>query len=104
MIGLLNIGSLVFGLIAWILPIVNLAQDGKDNRKNWTVLLAASLSACAVSLIFQIFYNYYLVKIEDWGALKDTTGGVVFVATVLLTVTLALNAITFIVNHRKRAL
>ncbi|MFB5285218.1 hypothetical protein [Peribacillus sp. Hz7] len=97
MFGLLNLVSLVLGLIAWILPVVNLMRSKKHDHKNWVVLSVMSISACAISLCFQIFYNYHLVKIEDWGALMDTMYAVVFAATVLLIVTIILNAINLII-------
>lgn len=96
MVGLLNLGSLVLGLIAWTLPVVNLISK-KHDHKNWVVLSIMSISACAISLCFQIFYNYHLVKIEDWGALMDTMYTVTFASTVLLIVTIILNAINLIV-------
>lgn len=54
---LLNVGSLVLGLIAWILPLVNIIRRDKDNNKSWPWLSIASLNACTVSLWFQIIYN-----------------------------------------------
>lgn len=101
MIGLLNLGSLVLGLIAWILPVVNLMRYQKPNHKNWFFLSVLSMSACAISLCFQIFYNYHLVMIEDWTALLDTTRAVVMAATVLLIVTVILNVSTLIVYREK---
>lgn len=97
MVGLLNLGSLVLGLIAWTLPVVNLMRSKKHDYKNWVVLSIMSISACAISLCFQIFYNYHLVKIEDWSALMDTMYAVAVAATVLLFVTIILNAINLIV-------
>lgn len=97
MIGLLNLGSLVLGLIAWILPVVNLMRYEKHDHRNWVTLSIMSVSACAIALCFQIIYSYHLVKIEDWSALMDTTGAVAFAAAVLLIVTIILNAITLIV-------
>nr|WP_240795383.1 hypothetical protein [Aquibacillus halophilus] len=97
MYGLLNLGSLVFGLIAWILPVINLIRHEKHDHKKWVTLSFMSISACAISLCFQIFYNYHLVKIEDWSALMDTTGAVVFASTILLIVTIILNLTTLIV-------
>ena len=95
--GLLNLGSLVLGLIAWILPIINLMRYQKHENQNWFILSIVSMSACAFSLSFQIFYNYHLVKIEDWAALMDTTGGVVVATIVLLFSTVILNAVTLMV-------
>jgi hypothetical protein len=97
----LNVGSLVLGLIAWILPVVNLMLYKKRDHRNWGVLSIMSISACAISLYFQIVYGNYLVEIEDWSALMDTRSAVVFVGSVLLIVTLLLNVITLIVyRHR----
>ncbi|MGE7840353.1 hypothetical protein ACQKNX_06130 [Lysinibacillus sp. NPDC093712] len=101
MIGLLNVGSLVIGLIAWLLPVVGLMQSKNNDFKIWGLLSSLSLSACAISLIFQLYYQYHLVNIEDWSALMDTTGGVIFAASVLLGVTVILNILTLIV-FRKR--
>ena len=103
MIGLLNLGSLLLGLLAWILPVVNLMRRKKQDYRNWVVLSIMSISACAISLCFQIFYNYHLVKVEDWSALMDTAGAVSFVAAVLLIVTIILNAITLIVYRDRTA-
>ncbi|KWW21229.1 hypothetical protein AS888_16635 [Peribacillus simplex] len=96
MIGLLNLGSLVLGLLAWILPIVNLLRFKSKEGNSWVTLSLISISACATSLCFQIIYHYHLVRIEDWGALMDTMYAVAFTATVLLIVTTILNVITLV--------
>jgi uncharacterized membrane protein len=101
MFGLLNLGSLLLGLIAWILPILNLTRDKKQN-KNWVVLSMVSICACGISLCFQIFYTYYKVTVEDWSALMDTMYAVAYVSAILLTVTILLNVITLKV-YRGRA-
>lgn len=103
MVGLLNLGSLVLGLIAWILPAVNLMRHGKQDHRDWIVLSIMSISACAISLWFQILYQDHLVKIADWSALMDTTGAVAFVSAVLLIVTIILNAVTLIVYRDRTA-
>lgn len=100
--GWLNIGSFVLGLIAWILPVVNLMRYKKHDHKSWVALSILSMSSCSISLYFQIIYNRHLVKIADWSALMDTTDAVAFVALVLLIVTVILNVITLLV-YRDRA-
>jgi hypothetical protein len=50
MFGLLNLGSLVLGLIAWILPVANLMRYGKRDHRAWIVPSIMSISACAISL------------------------------------------------------
>ncbi|WP_212391464.1 hypothetical protein [Sporosarcina beigongshangi] len=97
MMGWLNVGSLVLGLIAWILPIVSLMRYKQGRHKKWAAFSIMSVGACAVSLYFQIVYNHHLVTINDWSALMDTTGALVKVGAVLLIVTLVLNTATLIV-------
>jgi len=102
--GLLNLGSLLLGLIAWILPVINLANNNKAEHKNWVVISISSVSTCAIALYMQILYGNHLVKIEDWSALMDTSHGVALVSAILLVVTITLNAITVAVyckNDRK---
>nr|WP_255726777.1 hypothetical protein [Sporosarcina sp. ACRSM] len=99
----MNLGSLVLGLIAWLLPVVNLMHSKKHDNRNWVVLSMMSLIACAISLSFQIIYNNHLVNIEDWSALMDTSGAVTFAASTLLIVTIFLNAITLVVYRRRIA-
>ncbi|WP_100407624.1 hypothetical protein [Bacillus solitudinis] len=103
MFGLLNLGSLVLGLMAWILPIVNLTRDNKQENENWIALSIISISACSISLCFQIFYTYHKVTVEDWGALMDTMYAVAFASAILLIVTIILNAITLNVYRHRTA-
>ena len=91
--GLLNLGSLLFGLIAWALPVVTLAKRDTTNSKNRIAFPIASVSACALSLFTQILYQDYLVRKEDWSALMDTSNASALASSVLLVITLALNAI-----------
>src|SRR5699024_3797880 len=60
--GWLNIGSLILGLVAWIIPNINLAGDKKQQNKKWVALTIISFSACTIAICFQIFYNLHLVK------------------------------------------
>lgn len=97
MISFLMLGSIIFGLIAWILPVINLVQFKKNNKMNWAIKSILSISACAISLYLQIFYNNYLVKIGDLSALMDTTDASTFVSAVLLIVTVIINSINLII-------
>lgn len=101
--GWLNLGSLVLGLIAWILPVVNLMRRNKADNRNWATLAVTSVSTCALSLCMQIFYTDHLVKIEDWAALLDTSHAVALVATLLLVVTIILNVIALFVHFGKES-
>lgn len=98
----LNAGSLVLGLIAWILPVANLAKHNKAEHKNWVVFSIASVSACAISLCMQIIYQNFLVRIEDWSAVMDTSGALALVSTVLVVVTIGLNVITLVIYNKEK--
>ncbi|MDR2703422.1 MAG: hypothetical protein LBB58_03685 [Cellulomonadaceae bacterium] len=101
--GWLNLAALALGIIAWIIPIIILASKrdtlfARHGHGIWGVSIMISLGACALALFLQILYQNYLVTIQDWAALMDTTGAVVIVSGVLLLVTLALN-IAVIIRH-----
>lgn len=100
MVGLLNLGSLVFGVIAWILPVINLSRYDKRSR-NWVTFSIMSISACSISLFLQIFSFYERVKAEDWSALMDTVSIIASVPAILLIGTIILNTITLYM-HRNR--
>lgn len=87
----LSIGSLVLGLVAWILPVLAIVRYQKESRGPSVLLVLLSISACAISLWFQISYTHFLVSIQDWTALLDTTGTLNRVSAVLLIVTFVLN-------------
>lgn len=84
--------SLILGLAAWILPSIYMSKYNKIDSKKGSLYIFLSLSACAISIFFQVVYNNYLVQIGDVAALMDTSGAVVFASGSLLGVTLVLNA------------
>lgn len=98
---LLNLGSLVLGILAWVLPIINLMRSRKHVHRNWVALSIMSISASATSLYLQIIEINHRVKLADWSALMDTMGALAFVSAILLIVTIILNVMTLIV-YRSR--
>ncbi|MCL2016775.1 MAG: hypothetical protein FWG68_11075 [Defluviitaleaceae bacterium] len=53
-----------------------------------------------MAILLQIVYQNYLVRIEDWSAIMDTSWGVVFVSAVLLMGAVSLNALAFLKYRR----
>jgi cytochrome c oxidase subunit 4 len=98
--GLLNLGSLAFGLISWILPLISLLKRDKAKNRNWGSFSMASAIACSISLFMQILYGSHLVRIEDWSALMDTSNTAASLSLALILVTIALNIATFAVYNR----
>lgn len=100
MYALLNVGSLLFGLVAWLFPLINLAMKDKAKNKNFAVFSVASVSACAVSLCMQLFNISSLVKDVAWSSLMDTASPIANVSLLLLVVTIVLNAVTIVVYRK----
>lgn len=101
MYGLLNIGSLVLGLFALILPFISLMK--KDQPNQLLLLSLGSLSACATAICLQIYYQAYLVEIEDWTALMDTTRAAASISLLLLAGTIILNCRPFIIYLKRQS-
>ena len=96
---LLNLGSLVLGLIASLLPIVTLVTQNRAHSRNWMIMSVVSIGACGISLCLQLFYSAHLVRIEDWSALMDSANAAAWVSAALLACTLALNALSLAVHR-----
>jgi len=94
--GWLNLASLLFGVLAWVLPAINLGRRHvrEEVDKSWALVIITSFSACGIALILQVFYQAHLVDIEDWSALMDTTRAVGQIGAFLLLVTIILNVLS----------
>lgn len=90
MVSFLMIGSLILGLIAWILPIYSIMRNKRDNR-HWAIYSIISIGACATSICFQLLYSNLMVQISDFSALMDTSGTSTLLSVILLISTLILN-------------
>lgn len=101
--GLLNIGSLLFGLIALVIPIIILMRQDNYVSNNLGLISGISISSCAISLCMQILYANHLVNIEDFTAMMDTLGTVSNVSAVLLIATIVLNIITYMVCNGNKS-
>jgi len=87
---LLNIGSLVVGLGAWVLAFLAISAE-KD--KTVHRLSFASFSACSVPFILQFAEISNRVSQGDYAAVEDTIRAIIIAACVLVVVTILLNGI-----------
>ena len=101
--GLLNIGSVLFGLVALVFPIINLMTENKDSNKNWIVFSGISMGACSIALCMQILYTNYLVNKQDWSAMMDLLSTVSSVSVSLFVATIVLNVITYFLYCKKES-
>lgn len=95
----LNIGSLALGLLAWVLPAAALTLGRRGPRSS--LLPAAGLTACALSLFLVLCYLEGLVRIGAWSALMDTARAFRLSAAVLLAGALPLNLLALLLPHRQ---
>ena len=92
--GLLNLCSLILGLISWIIPFVTIRLFDRNKVTKGVVFSYISYVCCILSLFFVITYNNYLVRIKDWSALMDTTKAFQIAIVILTVITCVLNAVS----------
>lgn len=93
----LSLGSLLLGLIAWIVPFLAMKHPEKNVGKH----IIVSFSACVASLCLQLFEINHRVQIQDWSALMDTIGTLKWVAVILAVITIILNIMALVICSEK---
>ena len=96
----LNWGSLLLGLVAWLLPLINLGISNKTETKNWSTLAIVSVSFCAIAVWMQLYFSAYLVDMQRWASLEDFSPANAYLSLLLIVVTIALNVITLVVYRK----
>ena len=88
MILIVNGASVLLGLAAWALPAAALLRR-RRHKLEWLVLL--SLTACAASLLLQLYAVAVRCAAGDFAGLDDTAAAIAWAAAVQLAVTAVLN-------------
>lgn len=101
MSGFFNMGSLVLGIVSWIIPMHAVRQYHKGcNPKNFSIY---SFTTCAIALVFQLFEIRHRVDIEDFSTIMDTIGAISVVSVILVVITFVLNIIgTYSCNNESK--
>jgi len=92
----LNTGSIILGLVAWVLAIIAMKQSRRSHG-----LSVFSFSACAVSLVLRLFEVSNRIALHDYAAIEDTITAEIIAAIILVTVTIVLNAAALITAKHK---
>ncbi|MFI3163917.1 MAG: hypothetical protein R3Y65_05745 [Bacillota bacterium] len=83
--------SIILGLGAWLLPLINLIQQKYDEKFNGIngYLSIVSFTLCLMSIYFQIL----LMKSygDEWILVIDALGALTFAMPVLIVITIILN-------------
>jgi len=95
---MLNIGSLISGIGAWLFGFFAITCVKMPNvQKNSTV----SFSLCIFSVILQLFEINRRVVLGDYAAIEDTIKAVLLASVLLVSVTIILNLIALINSKRR---
>ncbi len=97
----LNIGSLILGLLAWVLPLLAIARFNKSKDVQGNYMVYCGLVSAISSLLCVITYRHHLINIEDWSALMDTTGAFQLGAVSMSVVAIVLNGFALGYKNKK---
>lgn len=95
---MLNMGSLILGVGAWVLAIFAIITPKPAKSHRNTMF---SFCFCVLSLISQLFEINNRVSIGDYSTIDDTIGAVLIAAVVLIVITIALNTMALIEAEKK---
>lgn len=97
--GWLNAGSVLFGLMGLVMPVV--AMIRKARPAGVCLCILVSMSFCLLAVLFQLGYGNHLVTAGDWSALMDTSEATVSLAAELALFTVLLNLAAFLTVRGK---
>lgn len=87
---MLNIGSLVLGVCAWVFAGLAIwAPKACSSHRNTLV----SFSLCAAALVLQLVEINRRVFLDDYAAIADTIGGILTASVVFASVTVIVNLV-----------
>lgn len=92
-----SIGSLLFGLLAWGVPLFSIEK--KHTSQAAHLASCISFLCCAISLWLQLLEVRYRAQIDDMSAVMDTIGAVVSVAVILIIGTILTNLFSYKIAH-----
>lgn len=98
----LNLGSLVFGILSWIIPGIALMMQ-KRRKISGEIVVFISLLLMGFSLLFQLMNHQALIFKQDLVAIMDTIDGVVMVSMILIAGTILSN-VALLYGQRKNKL
>lgn len=97
----LNLGSLMFGILSWIIPGIALMMR-KRRKISGEIVVFISVLLMGFSLLFQLMNHQVLIFKQDLVAIMDTIDGVVMVSMILITGTIVLNVALIYAQRKNR--
>ncbi|MDO5389100.1 MAG: hypothetical protein Q4F63_07690 [Clostridia bacterium] len=86
-----NIGSIVFMIISWAIPVVLMWRTEKIYIKSPSAYHISSMLFCCGALLLQFLeINYRVVK-RDWSALMDTMDTLIWIIVITMFISIIFN-------------
>lgn len=95
---MLNIGSLILGVCAWLFAGLAIATPKAFTSHRNTIV---SFCLSAISLVFQLFEINRRVLLGDYAAIEDTIRAILIASVVLVSVTIILNLVALVKAKNK---
>ena len=90
-----SILPLLFGLLAWIFPIVHIFQNKKKHFNYFGISSSFSFLFCAIAIYFPILNIDLLMRNQESGTVQDIAWGYNFGSIFLLMITIVLNLLSY---------
>ncbi len=94
-----SIGSILFGLLAWGIPLFSIQKNHPSQVAHRTSCI--SFLCCAISLWLQLLEVQHRVQIGDMVAVMDTIDAVISVAVILIVGTILTNFLSYKISYEK---
>ena len=98
-----NIGWLFFGAAAFVLVIVNLIRVCAGKTKGWPILLLASMSCGAASILLAYRMVGRWALHGDMAAIQDVVPTMAGIYTAALVIGIVLNLLVLVAARRRKA-
>lgn len=94
-----SIGSILFGLLAWGIPLFSIEKKHPSQAAHRSSCI--SFLCCAISLWLQLLEVQHRVQIDDMVAVMDTIDAVVSIAVVLIVGTVLTNLLSYKISFER---
>lgn len=93
---------LLFGFLAWVIPIIHILRNKKNSSSHFGISGSFSFLFCAVSIWLPILNMDLLMRNHETGTVQDIVWGYNFASIFLLMITIILNIFSYCAyKHRK---
>lgn len=93
MITLINLLSLITGLLALTLPLIFIRNMKKASKKHLCLTVFASMAFCIIAIFVHLIQVYYLAMNQQWTNIADSIGFILMMSSILLIASFVSNGV-----------